>query len=216
MYIYFLFDLDGTLTDPKEGITRCIQYALTKFGIDEPDLDSLTKFIGPPLGPSFSKYYGLSAQQAEDAVRYFRERYKPIGIFENAVYVGVPAMLKDLKDHGRIVALATAKPQVFAEQILDHFGIREYFDCIVGSEMDGRRTDKGAVIETVLTQLQVEDRSQAIMVGDRHHDVDGAAACGIDCVGLYEGYAEPGELEQAGAKYIVEDIFELHQLLLHI
>jgi phosphoglycolate phosphatase len=149
MYTYFLFDLDGTLTDPKEGITRCIQYALTKFDIDEPDLDSLTKFIGPPLGPSFSKYYGLSAAQAEDAVRYFRERYKPIGIFENAVYDGVPAMLQDLKAHGRIIALATAKPQVFAEQILDYFGIREYFDCIVGTTLK-RKLPNGKEVDVTI------------------------------------------------------------------
>lgn len=214
MYTYLLFDLDGTLTDPKEGITRSVQYAFEKIGIIEPDLEKLTRFIGPPLVPAFMEYYDLTQEQAEEALRFYRERFQPIGIFENRVYEGISEMLKDLQQKGYVIALATSKPEVFAEKILEHFNLKSCFQCVVGSELDGRRTKKSEVIEEVFRRLEINERGKALMIGDRHHDIDGAAECGIDAVGVRFGYAQVGELEQAGARYIVDTVEELHQLLI--
>ena len=133
-----LFDLDGTLTDPKEGITKCVQYALAHFGIDVPNLDDLMCFIGPPLVDSFQMFYGFSEEKAEEAVAKYRERFKDIGIFENGVYDGVLELLKACKAAGKTIGLATSKPEEFARRILDKYGMAEYFDEITGSTMDGR------------------------------------------------------------------------------
>ena len=142
MYQTILFDLDGTLTDPKEGITKCVQYALKHFGIEENDLDKLTPFIGPPLVYSFMTYYGLDEDQAQGAISKYRERFSTVGLFENGIYEGVKELLEILKVEGKTVALATSKPHVFAERILEHYGIKAYFDVIVGSELDGTRSHK--------------------------------------------------------------------------
>lgn len=150
---YLLFDLDGTLTDPKEGITTSVQYALHSFGIEEPDLDKLTPFIGPPLKDSFMEMYGFSEVQAEEAVEKYREWFRPTGIFQNAIYPGIREMLEKLKGQGKVLAVASSKPQVFVEQILHHFEIYDYFSVIVGSELDGRRGTKEEVVEEALRQL---------------------------------------------------------------
>ena len=165
MYRYILFDLDGTLTDPKEGITKCVQYALQYFGI-EADTEDLVDFIGPPLLESFQKYYQLDDAQGHMALKKYRERFKDIGIFENGVYPGIHTLLSDLKRQGRSIALATSKPEVYARRILDKYELMPYFDVVVGSEMDGRRTDKGEVITEALRQLQVADgqRQERIML----------------------------------------------------
>ena len=142
-----LFDLDGTLTDSAPGITRCVQYALRHFGIDEPDLKKLECFVGPPLKEMFMEYAGFSESQAEEAVAKYRERYTEKGIFENAVYEGIPELLQLCRDRGRVLGVASSKPQVFVEQILEHFDLRQYFEVVVGAELDGTRTDKAEVIE---------------------------------------------------------------------
>lgn len=210
---HILFDLDGTLTDPKEGITRCVQYALKKFGIDEPDLDKLLCFIGPPLVDSFMEYYGFSREKAEQAVVYYRERFRDIGIFENRVLDGADQMLRTLKEKKKVLCLATSKPGIFAERILEKYDLRKYFDVVVGSELDGRRGKKAEVIEEVLARCGLtERRKQAVMVGDRHHDIDGAKACGLLSIGVTFGYAEPGELEQAGSDQIAGSMAELTEL----
>ena len=142
-----LFDLDGTLTDSAPGITRCVQYALRHFGIDEPDLKKLECFVGPPLKEMFMEYAGFSESQAEEAVAKYRERYTEKGIFENGVYEGIPELLQLCRDRGRVLGVASSKPQVFVEQILEHFDLRQYFEVVVGAELDGTRTDKAEVIE---------------------------------------------------------------------
>ncbi|MBD5450808.1 MAG: HAD family hydrolase [Lachnospiraceae bacterium] len=153
MYNYILFDLDGTLTDPKLGITSCVQYALRKFGIEEPDRDKLAPFIGPPLLDSFREFYGFDEEKAQRAIAYYRERFSTIGLFENEVYPGIPQMLERLQKAGRHLAVASSKPTVFVTQILEHFGILSYFEVIVGSELDGTRTKKEEVVEEALRQL---------------------------------------------------------------
>lgn len=210
MYRYILFDLDGTLTDPKEGITRCVQYALQYFGI-EADTEDLIDFIGPPLLESFQKYYHLDDEQGHTALKKYRERFSDIGIFENGVYPGIQELLAALKNQGRKIALATSKPGVYAERILERYELLPYFDVVVGSELDGRRTDKGEVITEALKQLQIqnEQKQEVLMIGDRLHDMVGAGKNQIDKLGVYYGYAHDGELEEAGADYIVHTVEEL-------
>lgn len=220
MFQYCLFDLDGTLTDPREGITRSVQYALQKQGIDEPDIRKLEFFIGPPLRDSFMEAYGMSREKAEESVAFYRERFAPIGVFENKVFDGIPTLLKELSDSGAKVAIASSKPTVFVHQILEHFGIKEYFDVIVGSELDGRRDTKEEVVEEALRQLGIlemepsEKKASCAMIGDRKFDIQGAQAFGLTGVGVRFGFAKEGELEEAGADYIVETVKELQKLLL--
>lgn len=215
-YQYILLDLDGTLTDPKEGITKCVAYALESYGVQVDNLDDLRKFIGPPLRWSFANYYGFSAEDAEKLVAKYRERYTDIGIFENRLFDGVTEMLEALKSAGKTVALATSKPEVFARRILEKYGVDRYFDVIVGSLLDGTRDDKPDVIAEVLRQLDLDDaqKKHCIMVGDRHHDIAGGKQFGLATAGLRLGYAEDGELEAAGADFIAEDIAELTAYLL--
>ncbi len=208
-----LFDLDGTLTDSAPGITRCVQYALGYFGINEPDLKKLECFVGPPLKEMFMEYAGFDEAQAEEAVARYRERYTQKGIFENQVYEGIPEILNLCRQKGRVLGVASSKPQVFVEQILEHFDLRQYFDVVVGAELNGERTDKAEVIEEALRQLGCEkNRQDVLMVGDRRHDVEGAAACGLQCIGAAYGYGGREELKQAGAVYIAGSVEELEIL----
>lgn len=202
MYKYILFDLDGTLTNPEEGITKCVQYALSKFGIDAP-LSSLRCYIGPPLHWSFNEFHGIDPDKAKTAVAYYRERYTDIGIFENELIHGFEDTLRILKENGHILAVSTSKPTVFAKRILEKYKVIQYFDEVVGSEMDGSRTEKNEVIEYTLKCLGITGNDSVIMVGDRKFDVEGAAEFGIPTIGVTFGFAEEGELEEAGAKYIV-------------
>ena len=238
---YILFDLDGTLTDPKTGITKCVQYALRAQGIEEPDLDALKCYIGPPLDESFQRFHGMSQEKALLAVEKYRERFRDTGIFENEVIAGIVPCLQTLKEAGKVLALATCKPEAFAVRILAHFGLAGYFTVAVGSEMDGTRKYKSEVIEEVFRRLwnkqQAADtehgsmmqagstqgvppeilldmKADAVMVGDRNQDVCGAQAAGIESIGVRFGYAEENELEDAGADYIVETVAELTALLL--
>lgn len=216
MYRTLLFDLDGTLTNPKEGITKCIQYALSYFGVEESDRDKLTRFIGPPLLESFQDYYGFDEEKAQMAVAKYRERFAPTGIFENELYDGIVDLMAELKKNGYITALATSKPEGFARTILEHFGLAQYFDVIVGSSMDHTRNTKTAVIKEVLRILNYEedDLKTTVMIGDRKHDIIGAKNCGLDSIGVYYGFASPGELEAAGASLTVETVEELRRTLL--
>lgn len=219
MFQYCLFDLDGTLTDPKEGITKSVQYALKVFGIEEPDLGKLEAFIGPPLKDSFMEFYGFSSEQALEAVDSYRERFGPVGVLENYIYEGIPEMLKSLYESGRKLAVASSKPHCFVKQILERFDIEKYFDVIVGSELDGTRGTKEEVVEEALRQLKILDlpagerKSKCAMVGDRKFDIQGAKAHGLTGVGVRFGYAPEGELEAEGADYVVDTVAELHKLL---
>lgn len=215
MYQYLLFDLDGTLTNPKEGITKCVQYALRSFGIEEPDLDKLEPFIGPPLLDSFMEYYNMTPEQARTALEKYRERFRDIGIFENEVFPGVPEMLEILQKKGKKLVIASSKPEEYVLRILEKYGIRAFFHEVVGASMDEKRSAKADVIEEAFRRLQIteEKKTQVLMIGDRKHDVEGAKACGIRCLGVYVGFAKPGELEQAGADYIVHTVEEMSQFL---
>lgn len=214
---YLLFDLDGTLTDPRVGITTCVQYALQSFGIEEPDLTKLEPFIGPPLRDSFMNFYGFDAQQAETAVAKYRERFQDTGIFENRVYEGIPEMLKTLQSKGFFLAVASSKPQVFVERILDHFDLRKYFKVVVGSELDGTRESKDEVVQEALNRLfsyKPIQKNQVYMIGDRKFDVEGAHARGVEAVAVSYGFADMEELKEAKADYIVRSVPELEKFLL--
>lgn len=213
MISYLLFDLDGTLTNPKEGITKCVQYALRHFQIDEPDLDKLVPFIGPPLRQSFMDFYGFDEEQATLAVAKYRERFSTVGLFENFPYPGIAAMLQQLQQQGKIMAVASSKPTVFVRQILEKFELAPYFQVIEGSNIDGSRVEKKEVIAEVLRQLGNPPAQQLLMVGDRKFDVIGAREMGLGCVGVRFGFAAPGELEDSGAVYIAETVADLQAYL---
>lgn len=204
-----LFDLDGTLTDPFEGITNSIVYALSKFGIGVEDRRSLTDFIGPPLVDSFSLVYGFSPADAEKAVWYYREYFFQKGIFENSVYDGIIPVLEGLKARGKRLVIATSKPEVFALRIAEHFKISRYFNYIAGATLDSTRNTKAEVIKYALHQVGI---SSAVMVGDRNHDILGAKANNLKSVGVLYGYGSLAELKSAGADYIARtpaDILEI-------
>ncbi len=213
-YKYLLFDLDGTLTDPKEGITKSFQYALESLGIHEPNLDNLTKYIGPPLRDSFCDYF--SGSLVETAVEKYRERFTEKGIHENSVYDGIPQLLEAVKNAGKSISLATSKPEYLAVRILEDYKLAEFFDCMTGGLADGKRDTKASVIREVFERLNIQekDKNSVLMIGDRKYDIEGAIICGIDSVGVKFGYAEDGELEKAGATYIVSTVDELQKLLL--
>ena len=209
MYNYVLFDLDGTLTDPGDGITNSVAYALNKFGISVEDKSELYCFIGPPLIDSFMKYYGMNYDDGLKAVEYYREYFGVTGIFENKMFDGIPEILEKIKKSGKKIALATSKPEQYAVRILEHFGLIEYFDFIGGATMDETRSKKSDVVAYTLENLGVTDKKSAVMIGDRHHDIEGAAQNGIDSVGVLFGYGDRVELENAGATYIAENIKDI-------
>lgn len=198
---YFLFDLDGTLTDPGLGITNSVMYALRKFGIETEDRASLYKFIGPPLKDSFLRFYGFTDEQGDLAVGYYREYFRAGGIFENEVYEDIPELLKKLKEKGKKVVLATSKPETFAIEILKHFGLYEYFDFVAGATMDETRNKKADIIRYAMEECGIEP-PDALMIGDREHDIIGAKANAIASLGVLYGYGSEEELRSAGADYI--------------
>lgn len=213
MYNIVFFDLDGTLTESAPGITNSVAHALAKWNIEVEDLSQLNCFVGPPLKESFMKYYDFSEEDAIKAVGEFRAYYAVKGLFENDVYDGVRELLEKIKASGRKVMLATSKPEELSVRILEHFDLMKYFDEFAGATMDEKRTTKSEVIDYLLNKLPEEDRdvSKIVMVGDREHDVNGAAQFGIDCVGVLYGYGDREELEAAGAKYIANtpiDVFD--------
>lgn len=211
-YKYILFDLDGTLDDPFEGITKSVEYAMKKFGVDC-DRNALKCFIGPPLTDSFMSVFGLTEEDAFRAVDYYREYYRPTGIFEVTIYEGIAQLLRALKDTGYKLVLATSKPKIFADMILEKFGLSEYFEATFGSELDGTRVKKDEVIEYAFESYPM-DKSLAIMVGDRRHDVEGAHKNGISCVGVTFGYGDRDEHISCGADYIVDTVSELRAFFL--
>ncbi len=208
-YSYLLFDLDGTLTDPGEGITNSVAYALEKWGIEVSDKSQLYPFIGPPLSASFKKYYGFSEEDALKSVEYYREYFRDRGIFENNVYDGVADLLSSLRERSKKIILATSKPEEFARIILDHFDLTKYFDLIAGASMDESRNKKADVIRYALDMAKVSDRTLALMIGDREQDITGAKKNGIDSLGVLYGYGDGEELDGAGATYIAETVEDI-------
>lgn len=217
MHSAVLFDLDGTLTDSGPGIIRSVQYALMKMGIQEDDQEKLRSFVGPPLLEQFMEYAGFDRNQAQQAVTFYRERYREKGMFENEPYPGMPQLLRRLWEKGYRLAVASSKPTYFVTRILEHFSMSQYFHVIVGSELDGTRTDKHQVIEEALGQLGLAEagqRREVVMVGDRQYDVEGAVQAGIDCIAVSYGYGPVQELRQAGADIIADSVDSLGEYLL--
>lgn len=214
MYKYILFDLDGTLTDPEIGITNGIKYALNKFGIEVSDRKELHCFIGPPLVDAFMKYYGFSENDAKQAVAYYRDFFRKTGIYQNSVFEGIDELLKTLKNADKILILATSKPQEFAEIVLNHFDLMQYFDCVVGATFDGSLNYKADVIKVALERGNVKDIKNAVMIGDRHHDIEGAKQNNLKSIGVLYGFGDRKELAQAGADYIVETPHRLLEILI--
>lgn len=216
MYRYILFDLDGTLTDSKEGIFNCIRHALSKMGRPVPGDEVLLRFIGPPLQDSFVEYCGFSQEEAIRAVELFRERYAVKGKFENAAAPGLPELCRRLKERGYILALASSKPEEMCIPICGKFGYTPSMTAITGSPPEGDWQKAEVICETFRRLgLTEADRPQVLMVGDRKFDVLGAKQCGIDCVGVeFFGYAAPNELRDAGAVAVVKTAEELEQFIL--
>lgn len=192
-YTTLLFDLDGTLTDPFEGITRCVQHALARQGIEVEDRQRLAPFIGPPLAQAFVDFYGLSIEQADRAVADYRQRFARIGMYENRVYDGVRELLTGLRASGRQLFVATSKPWAFAQPIIEHFGLSACFDQVYGSELDGRRTDKQALLAHILREQDLA-ADTTLMIGDRRFDIEGARHNGLTSAAVSYGYGDADEL----------------------
>ena len=205
-YQYILFDLDGTLTNSQLGITTCVAYALESFGIHTENPEELRKFIGPPLKESFVKYYNMTDGEGDRAVEKYRERFATVGLYENEVYAGIPELLQKLKAQGKTLLVATSKPTVYSDKILEHFGLKEYFSYIAGSELDGTRVNKAEVIQYALEQMKITESEKIVMIG--------AGICGVDSIGVLYGFGEREELENHGATYIAETVSDLEKILL--
>ena len=204
MYNTILFDLDGTLTDSGPGITNAVRYALGQMGYEVPPRESLYSFIGPPLHLSFRRHCGIGEEEAVEMVRQFRVYYNRMGgILENEVYPGIRELLAELKKAGKRLVLATSKPQAAAELVMHHFGLDEYIPEIIGGTDDPRRNTKGKVIACCLREYGVDPKT-AVMVGDREHDIQGAAENGIPAIGITWGYGDRAELEGAGAMAVFD------------
>ena len=210
----YLFDLDGTLTEPGEGITNSVMYALNKFGIQETDREALYAFIGPPLLESFQKFYHMPVAQAEQAVAAYREYFSVKGLFENRVYDGIPQLLQALRDAGKTLVLATSKPEVFTLRILEKFDLAKYFHFVGAASLDSSRSQKADVIRHALHLCRDPDPASVVMIGDRHHDINGAKENGLQSVGVLYGYGDRPELEQAGADVIAASVKQLGDILL--
>lgn len=211
-YQNILFDLDGTLTDPKQGITKSVQYALAKFDIVEENLDNLEPFIGPPLEVSFRDFYHLSEADAKKAVGYYREYFSVTGIYENMIYPGIENLLKTLKDKGHRLFVATSKPTLFAEKILKYFKIERYFDGVYGSNLDGSRVEKSEVIAYIVENVISADET-IVMIGDRKYDMIGAQKNGVDSIAVGYGYGSEAELQICDPNYYASSVEQLHIFL---
>lgn len=215
-YKIAIFDLDGTITDSGPGIINSIRYALEKYGLPVPEEKVLRTFIGPPLKEQFQAVCGLNEEESARMVEAYREYYTEKGIFENSVYSGVPEMLERLKESGARILMATAKPEKFAKRIAEHFNFAKYFEFIGGACMDGRRTDKYDVIEYVLDSCGIseEEKKDAVMIGDRSHDMIGAAKAGLHSLGVLYGYGSREELASAGAAMTAETPGDICSIIL--
>ena len=207
------FDLDGTLTDPVVGITRCIQHALVRLGRTAPELESLRRCVGPPLRDSFAELLETADEELLDrAIGLYRERFQPVGMFENGVYPDVPAGLETLRGWGHRLWVVTSKPRVFAEEIVRHFGLIEYFARVHGSELTGENSDKGDLIRHVLAEEKIRPE-EVWMVGDRMHDILGARRNGVEALGVLWGYGTEEELRAAAPRRIVASMAELCEVV---
>ncbi len=206
------FDLDGTITDSETGIINSVQYALEHSGVSM-SRESLIPFIGPPLSDSFSRIFPNNPEKVQDVVRKYREYYTDRGIFENRLYDGIHDLLHDLAEEGRVLALATSKPEPFALRIMEHFDIARYFSCVAGAELNGPRNNKSAVLRYACDRLGVAPSTSCLMVGDRKYDVAGAHEVGMPCAAVLYGYGSEKELKEAGADWLFPDVQSLQAFL---
>ena len=206
-----LFDFDGTVYDTVEGITKSVQFALSLRGIHA-ETDDLRCFAGPPLVDKFMEIYHVSVEEAEQMVIDFRKRYVPIGIYESSPFRGMKELLARLRKENLQLGIATSKPQSMAEQLLKESGMREYFDAVAGSDRTINNEKKWQIIVRTMEMLQA-DPATTVLIGDTKYDAEGAARCGIPCIGVRWGYAAPGELEAAGVSAVADDMDDLFRLL---
>lgn len=210
---YLFFDLDGTISDSADGIINSVIYALTKMGLEAPPRENLYHFIGPPLIRTFCEDYHLSREKGLEVVEFYREYYNAKGIYECKMYDGVDAVLRELRQEGFGLVLATSKPTVMAKRVVEYFGLSDFFDLISGPELDGTRNEKHEVIAHAMERLGITDPRRCVMIGDRKYDVLGAEKCGMNCVGALWGFGSKQELLEAGAAEIVEFPRELPDVL---
>lgn len=199
-----LFDLDGTVTNPEEGIIAAIKYSLEYMNLEPLSEKELKKFIGPPLKESYQKYYHLSDEESNEAVEFYREYYSTKGIFENFLYPGMLKVLQTLLEKGLTLGIATSKPEKYAKQIVSYFKLEKYFAGVFGSKMDGTRSKKAEVIRYSLGHFPSIGKDEAVMIGDRVHDILGAKKNGLESIGVLYGFGSRDELEEAEATIIVD------------
>jgi phosphoglycolate phosphatase len=208
-----LFDLDGTISNSKDGITKCVQYALQSFDIYEDNLNKLEAFIGPPLVDSFMKYYNFSETDAKEATTKYRQRYSEIGVHEAEIYPNVEKCLIKLKNENFFIGLASSKPENFCKTVLADFNIIQYFDDIAGATLGGKISSKKDVLEEVFLRNKNLRKEDSLLIGDTVYDVLGAKYAGISCIGVSYGFGNVEEMKKAGAIAVIDDILELIDLL---
>lgn len=211
---YVLFDLDGTITNSAAGITNSVAYALKKLGVPVPPYSDLLKFIGPPLFTAFKEFCGFNDEKAKSAVEFYREYYPEKGIFECRLYDNIKSVLEALNKNGLKIILATSKPELFADRIIEHFGLKKYFYYIAGASFDKSRSEKPQVISYALSACGITDTGSAVMVGDRHHDIIGAHENKIAGIGVLYGFGTREELESSGADYIAKTPEEILKIII--
>ena len=212
MFDYLFFDLDGTLTDPAQGITNSFIHALKYFGIEIPSYETLCTFIGPPLPETFKTQFGFDEAKAAEGVKKYREYFATKGLLENSVYPGIPELLAGLKTAGKKLVVATSKPEEYSVRIIEHFGLAQYFENVCGSLMDESRSKKDEVIAYAIERNHISDKSKILMIGDRKHDILGAKKVGLKSCGVLFGYGIRQELEEAGADFIAENLSRLDKI----
>lgn len=210
-----LFDLDGTLTDSGEGIMKCVQYALSKKGVDEQDLGNLRRFVGPPMIESYMEFYGFSKEEAIELRGLYNERYRPIGWKENHPYEGIMELLETLRAEGKLLGVATSKPADSADKVLELFDMKKYFHVISAGSIDGLKCSKEVSIQRAIQGVKDQgyEVKNPVLVGDTKYDVVGAHECGIPCIGVTWGYAAEGEFEAHNTEYVVNTMEELLNIL---
>lgn len=209
MFNVIIFDLDGTLSNSFEGIAKSVQYALSKKGIKEDNLDNLQHFVGPPLKSEFMRSYGFNEEEAAEMVSLYRERYIPIGLYETSIYDGCKDVLEQLKKMGKFVAIATSKPQGLAEEVLRYLEIDKYFDIIMGADLIGPKQTKSDVLKSLFEEIPNKNLDEYVMIGDTCFDIDGANNCGIKSVGVSYGFGDKEEMLEHGALTVVDRAIDL-------
>lgn len=213
-YKYLIFDLDGTVTDSKEGVQKCFAYGLDKMGIKIDNYRSLD-VIGPPLKFSYMTKFNMNEQDAVKAVEFYRERYDKYGvILENKLYDGIYELLKKLKEAGYILFTGSSKPEKYCKKIIEHFGLSPFFDTVFGASLDSSRSTKEDVLEYVISQMNIKNKNEAVLIGDTKFDLIGAETVGIDAVAVCYGYGEKEELKKYQSVYIADTVSDLEKFLL--